>query len=113
MEGIADEESGLKSAYFEHSRNGAHRFTGRSAFVLHQNGAVRNAVFTGVVSSHRRFTGRVAGTCAAGQNQEGRQVAVPQVEGMVEPRSEDGRRFAGVLCRTQNDDDLGGLRFIP
>ena len=87
MEGITDEESSLKSAYFEHSRHGAHRFTRRSAFVLHQNGAVRNAVFAGVVSSHSRFTGRVAGTCAARQYQERRQVAVPEIKGMIEPGS--------------------------
>ena len=83
MERITDEESGLKAAYFEHSCNCAHRFTGCSAFVLHQNGAVRNAVLTGIVSSHGRFTGRIAGTCAARQYQERRQVAVPEVEGMI------------------------------
>jgi hypothetical protein len=112
VKGIADEKGRLKPPDFEHPRDCVHRLTGRPAFVLDQNGAVRNPVFPRVVSSHSRFAGGVAGSCSTREYQQRRQMAVPQIECVIEPGAKDRRWFTRILRSSQYDYRLGRPRFI-
>ena len=101
MKWVADEYRALESPHLEHSGNCPHRFTGRPACVFHQNRAIGHSVPPSVVPSDIGLTRRVPCSCSTGKYQYRSEVAVPQIEGMIEPRAQHWRGFSRILRRAK------------
>ena len=113
MKRITDEKRALQPAHLEHPRDRLHRGTGCPALAFHENGAVGHPVFSGVAPSDRGFTCRITRAGSSSQNQEAGKVTIPEIQGMIEPCLENGRRFTRILGCTEYYYRLSGARLIP
>jgi len=84
VERIADQKRALQAPHFQHASDCPHRLARGASFILHQDCAVRYSVFLRVVSSHGCFTGGIAETCSARENQQRSKMTVPEIQGVIE-----------------------------
>src|SRR6185503_7240968 len=84
----------------------------RSAGILDHDRARRHTMLYRVALADRRLTRRIAIAEAAGEDDLRCQAATPQIDRVIQPRTQHRRRPANILRRAEDDDRRRRLRGV-
>ena len=88
------------------------RFRGVAALSLSNQAALGNSVMHQIVSSHTTFAVmRIVSSAPSGDHYGGH-AALKEIQRVVQTRSQDRRRMAGVLRRTEDHDGVRGMNLL-
>ena len=101
-----------QAAFAQDARGRGERLPRVRPLHLAQDLVVGHAAFQEVVRARGRLGEPIAGPLAAGHDDDRREALLPQIERVVEPGGQHGRRPPVVLRGAEHDDRVGSLRAV-